>query len=647
MASGNRRFVTYTNIDPGDYVFRVRGSNNDGLWSNQQAAVRITITPPFWATWWFRLLLIAMVIALAYFWHRIRLYKIETKKKELERLVSLRTAELNTQKALVENQAAQLIEMDRIKSHFFANISHEFRTPLTLILGPLEDLINSQRHQRTAKVFMSMRKNARQLLDLINQLLDLSKLESGQMTLRPDTRDIIRFIGEIVQSFTPLAERQQVILEFRAQIDSLICSFDPDKMEKIIKNLLSNAFKFTPQNGFITVTVGESSGTVTIDVQDTGSGIPSESLPYIFDRFYQSVTNADHNKTGTGIGLALTKDLVELHEGVIRVESAPGQGSRFTIALPIRRGNLQQNESQPELTIARQQTWEGGRGLKDKAAATENENQQANPPAIVEGESGAFPGKKSGLILLIEDNPDVQQYIKEKLISTYRIITADDGEAGLAKARQQIPDLIISDLMLPKLDGHDLCKTLKSESLTSHIPVIILTAKASDTTKIESLETGADDYLTKPFDVRELKIRVKNLIDQRRNLRRKFTSQVIATAPGSIPMPSLDQAFLQKIGSIIEERSSNPDFNVEALSREAGLSRKQLHRKLRALTDQSPSQFIRTLRLKRAMELLQQQTASVSEIAYSVGFNHLSYFSKCFRRQFGHLPSEYEKIVEE
>jgi signal transduction histidine kinase/DNA-binding response OmpR family regulator len=590
-------------------------------------------------------------------------------------------------KAIIEEHEKKLIEIDHVKSRFFANISHEFRTPLTLILGPLEETLAKTPEGESKQQIRIMLRNALRLLRLINQLLDLSRLESGKQTFQAQRGNLVRFLKGIVFSFSSLAEHKHITLQFHADEEDIEAYFDKDKFEKIFYNLLSNALRYTPAQGAISVTVSKGSGldsaqkphhpsfavgesdrhterneaeqensveskyggrhhaqnadSVHIIIKDTGVGIAPERLPFIFDRFYRADDFHRADEEGSGIGLALTKELVELHGGEIQVTSELGKGTAFIIGLPLGRGHLKESEvvelstvaSDEELPPPAQTLTVRELSLLDEKASAELGVRQDKEPGISDEEDAT-------IVLIVEDNSDVRAYIREPLEEAYRVIEADNGSEGLEKARELIPDLVISDVMMPGMDGFELCHALKQDEKTSHIPVILLTAKSSEESKVAGLETGADDYLTKPFRSRELFVRVKNLIEQRRKLRERFSREVVLQ-PSEIAITSADEVFLQRAMKTVETFMEDPDFSVEKFGYEVGMSRAQLHRKLRALINQSPSDFIRSMRLQRASQMLKQRAGSVSEIAYAVGFNNLSYFATRFKEQFGQLPSEY------
>ncbi len=635
VQSGNRRFVNYTGISPGSYIFKVRGSNNDGLWNEQGISMAIIILPPPWKTWW---AYIIYGIALSAMLYALRQYDL--KRQRLKQNLELEKVEKD-----------KLGELDRMKSRFFANISHEFRTPLTLILGPLRNLKKETSSKSSQEDMNIIQRNALRLKQLINQLLSLSKLESGKMKLQAQELDIVQLVKGYNQSFESLAKQKGIKLKFESEKDEIMLWADQDKIEKILYNLLSNAFKFTGEGGSIKVRIAgykiqdsdhwslvtghELQNSVVISVSDTGSGIAEDRLPHIFDRFYQADDTYKADQEGTGIGLALTKELVELHHGEIKVKSEAGSGSCFGVYLPIGDKHLTDGEK-----LENKSTIKNTEYRIDNIEKLTTENRQLK----IENSIKSDPDKP--ILLIVEDNTDLRIYIRGQLEDEYNILEAKDGEQGFSRAIENIPDLVLSDVMMPKMDGFELCKKLKTDERTSHIPVILLTARASMESKIEGLETGADDFITKPFDPQELQVRIRNLIIQRQRLRETLVKDLgkpgfpsfISSVSG---IATTDQQFLQKATKVVEEHLSDTEFNVELFGREMALSRVQLHRKLRALIDHSASEFIRGIRLNKAAQMLLEKKGNVTQIAYEVGFNNLSYFAKCFQQMYGESPSAF------
>jgi signal transduction histidine kinase/DNA-binding NarL/FixJ family response regulator len=540
----------------------------------------------------------------------------------------------------------RLKELNLTKSRFFANISHEFRTPLTLLLGPLEKLMSNAKQENKEMIGM-MHRNATRLLFLDNQLLDLSKLEAGKLKLKVSGSEITQALKGMVTSFQSLAEKKKIDFKYLFPDQEIQAFFDQDKLEKIVYNLLSNALKFTPEKGQVIFELSLFSNkkkrelplkfrritgqVICIAVSDTGPGIAKEHLPFIFDRFYQVDSRLNRSFEGTGLGLSLSKELVDLHHGKISVESALQKGSTFKVYLPIDKKAFGANEIVPDKE-----------GSVDTSIYTNNlqPDSKLKRHDLYEGAIAELSDEDVFQILIIEDNPDMRTYIRDCFEGNYNILEAADGKSGFETATSKIPDIIISDLMMPKMDGIELCNKLKTDERTSHIPVILLTALSSVDDRIRGLETGADDYIAKPFNREELVTRVKNLTDQRRLLRERFGKEV-KIQPKDITVTSADEKFLNKLISYIENNLADPDMNVDSLTEEIHLSRSQLHRKLKALTGLSSTEFIRTIRLKRAAQLLEQHHGTIAETVYAVGFNSLSYFSKCFQKQFNITPKEY------
>jgi signal transduction histidine kinase/DNA-binding response OmpR family regulator len=585
--------------------------------------------PPWWQQPFYYLIGLvglAVVVALG---SQLRLRRLEAHAKELNTLVDERTRELRLEKEKTEEQARRLTELDEAKNRFFANISHEFRTPLTLVLGPLQDAIEgaygavSPHLNRQHRL---MRRNARRLLRLVNQLLDLSKLESGKMDLHPRPGELIGFLQELVRVFTPLAERRRVTLEFSSDVNTVLTNFDADAIEKVFANLISNALKFTPEGGRVVVEASlvdeGDSRQVRVEVRDNGTGIPEEHLERIFERFQQADTSIRRSHEGTGIGLTLAKELAELHGGTLTAESVIGEGSAFTVILPVEdfvgepEPDLREVES---VMLEEPMMHPTGDGL---------------PSEVIEAREDA------PVVLVVEDNADVREYLRSHLETRYRLIEAEDGEAGLEAAQKYKPDLILSDVMMPKMDGYEMCRSIKASEELSHIPIIMLTAKAAERDTLEGLGSGADDYIAKPFSVSELQARIANFISSHSALRDKFSREVIVK-PGDIEITPDEETFLSSLLEVVSDHLSDSTFSVDWLADEVGLSRRQVERKVHAVTGQSPADLIRSLRLERASQLLRANAGPVSEIAYSVGFKSPAHFASAFKKRYGDAPSEH------
>jgi signal transduction histidine kinase/ligand-binding sensor domain-containing protein/DNA-binding response OmpR family regulator len=619
IQAGSQRTATYTNLDPGEYVFHVKATNSDGIWNEKGVSIRVVLLPPWWQSWWAYILYAIFFVTILY---SLRQYEMKRVK-------------LRNELQLKDFEAKKLQEVDQLKSHFFANISHEFRTPLTLILGLLQKFENKTSEKKDLEDYGVMKRNAVKLLQLINQLLELSKIESGKAKLAASENEIVSFVKRIFVSFASYAEQKNIKLHFNGKDinektdDRINVFFDKDKMEKIVSNLISNAVKYTPNENEVDVNVITQGNQIEIKVVNTGVTISKADLAHLFERYYKVHRAESGLFEGTGIGLALVKELVEMHRGTITV-SSEYDVTDFTLKLPLGNEHLKVDEivkhTEEEKTVETFETMGGFEVSAEIPATTED--------SVIKSEKD--------IILIVEDHSDLRKYIRENLAENYQMIEAPNGKDGFEKAIEVIPDLIISDVMMPEMDGYTFCKKLKTDERTNHIPVILLTAKASTEDKLEGLELGADDYLIKPFNPEELKLRVRNLIKTREQLRQKFTSEMILK-PSEVVVPSTQMQFMQKLQSIIEINLEDENFGVDRLSEEMGMSRSQLHRKLKAVTNQSTTEFIRNFRLQRAAQLILQDTGSMGEIAYKVGFNSQAYFNKSFQEVFGCSPSEYKK----
>ncbi len=586
-------------------------------------------------------LFVLIAIVLSFLMIAFILYRSNRRKQRANTLLGKQKEEISRQKAKLESTLLELQDtqkkligsehklkrLDHLKSRFFANISHEFRTPLTLLIGPLEDLMNGGDVNAFTEIVPEMHRNSKRLLQLINQLLDLSRLDAGEYRINACKEGIIPFVKQLVHSFSPMARAKRIRLEtdvdpklsMRLSREEIAFYFDEDVVEKILTNLLSNAFKFTREEGWIRVTLGlpeKKAGFLALKVEDNGKGIPSDKLPYIFDRFYQ-VENGQ--SSGSGIGLALLKELVELHGGKIAVTSTEEGGAVFICLLPL---------NKKEVT---------NKGISDHKGEVTPAFVPDDPIEDLAEKNDA--GLENPMVLLVEDQRDVRKYIRGHLKEGYSIIEAGHGKQGLQLAIDHIPDLVISDVMMPEMNGFQLCAALKADDRTSHIPVILLTARAEDTDKLSGLRTGADAYLIKPFNSRELLIRVKNLIMLRIKMRLKFSHRLVVK-PAEVTVTSRDREFIQRLLKAVEAHIDDEKFSVAALGKEVNMSVSQINRKLKAIVNQSALQFIRSVRVQRALELLQQNSGTIAEVAFRTGFEDPGYFSKVFKRQFGFLPSE-------
>lgn len=612
-AKGRR--VTYTNLNPGTYTFQVKARNNDGVWSKEITSLEITILPPFWATGWAiaLYLIIGLLFAYGIMWFILR---IQQKKMEQEQ-----------EKAIVRKQH----EVDEMKLRFFTNVSHEFRTPLTLILTPLEKLMKTEENAETKQILRLIYRNADRLLKLVNQLLDFRKIDVQGDTLVLSTGDIVPFVRDVAYSFKELSEQKHIRFSFSSVFTSLPMRFDTDKVFKIVSNLLSNAFKFTPEGGMITVTLSllpdkEGRNKLLIEVSDSGIGIPADKQEAIFDRFYQVSSSDKGNPVmGTGIGLHLCREFVRMHQGSIAIKSQPGVGSTFTVTLPVIPQDHQDIISSPD---------EGEENEK-RVSLVETTPETADTGAVKTSES---------TLLVVDDNADFLEFMRLSLSSAYSVLTAADGEDAWKLIPEELPDMVISDVMMPITDGITLCRRIKGDIRTSHIPVILLTAKSAKDSQLVGLEAGADDYISKPFNMEMLLLKVRHLIEMKKKMQKAFMqSSTMGIALTEVQASSMDEELMRKAIGYIEERIANPELSVERLSREMGMSRVNFYKKCLSITGKTPVELIRTVRLKRAAQLLEKSQMRVNEVALECGFNDVKLFRKYFKDEFGRLPSDYHK----
>ncbi|MEM1094164.1 MAG: ATP-binding protein [Bacteroidota bacterium] len=627
---GALRTASYTNLPPDTYTFEVQ-AGLAGQWS-PSAQLHLTRPPLAWETRWFYGLIAGLaVLTLVGLW-RYRVRHLQARQAMLETLVTERTAQIRQQASQLAQQAEALQQANTLKSRFLANISHEFRTPLTLTFGPLRDLLSGRYRLDPAARPMLERaqQNGHRLHRLINQLLDLSRIDAGYMALNRMPHDLAAFLRLRVAAFESLATEQGITL--RADIpDVLPATFDAEKLETVLLNLLSNGFKFTPSGGTITVAAhGQPGGVARITVSDTGVGIAPEHVPHLFDRFYQADGSSTRTREGSGIGLALVQQLIQLHDGSVSADSVLGQGTTFTLTLPLHA------------------TSGDGAGLLPVDLPTPALVDQLRAP-LPEGTDAAVPiadvaDAERPVVLVVEDNADMRAYIRDHLDS-YTVLEAADGQRGLEAATAHIPDLVLSDVMMPRLDGYALLDALKRDTRTSHIPIVLLTARADAESRIAGLVGGADDYLAKPFDGDELRARLANLIANRNALRALWSTNNsgdgAAASPEHPAMPAAEAAFVQRVTDYFEAHLHNAQLSVEDAAHTMHMSPRQLRRKLHALTRTSPRQLLRRLRIARSTQLLARGDLSVNEIAEQVGFGSATSFRRAFRDQHGVTPSAY------
>lgn len=696
----HHRLVSYTNLGGGDYNFLVKAGVN-GQWTEPPLKIKITVVPPFWAQWWFRLLAGVVVMMGIMFYIRWRTFSLERQKKILEELVKRRTAKieehertllkkteqlrnayLQTQlrQEKIEEQKEELVsrnieilqqrnklvdlnkriqEINQQQLRFFTQISHEFKTPLTLIITPLTHIINQleARHPLRNRL-MLIQRNARRLLHLINQLMEIRKIKTGHTDFKPDRGDLPAFIESIARSFSELARQKKITFVMNNAVGPCKTTYDRDKMEIIVSNLLSNAFKNTPENGKITVSVritgprvmeeeiqilgkrmirqSEPEEFLEIRVQDTGIGIDAQYLKDIFRNFYRISGSQEGSSGGTGIGLFLTKELVKIHRGLLYVKSAPGMGTTFRVLIPKENEKLVYSEyirKQDTFLAERQEdAWVHHFIPKKETLPSNRQDQKAG--------AGAPDEKHKPLLLFLDDDEDMVGCMIDFFTPSYRMLTAGNATDGMALAEKFSPDIIISDIMMPGTDGIEFASRIKSNLLTSHIPVILLSARSEVEDFVEGLETGADDYISKPFHMEILEAKITSLLSNRRKLQKIFSGSLISD-PGDMATSATDREFIGKILNVVEGNLADPEFGVQRLASEMCVSRSLLHKKLTAIAGMSANDFITTLRLKKAARLLLQGRLNITGVAFEVGFNDPKYFSRCFRKYFGKSPTDY------
>ncbi|MBN8653031.1 MAG: response regulator [Cytophagales bacterium] len=611
--SGQKNFAIYSNLSSGNYTFRVRGSNNYGQWSEQEAVLTIKVKPPLFLSTVFLalygvLLITSIVIGMRIYSTRLKLQN-----------------ELNI--ARIEKQHGEALIQAR--QQFFTNISHELRTPVSLIMPPIQQLLKQGTLDSTSRSLISLaEKNSHRLLRVINQILDFRKLENDKLEIKISRTNLVAFTHEIQTLFTDKAHRKKINYHFQADLQELPVWMDSEKIETVLFNILSNAFKFTPQGGTIHVNLKQGSpsegfpdGSAIIEISDSGIGLNAHEKEKIFQPFYQT-DEARLMESGTGIGLALASEYIKLHYGQIQVESVKGKGTTFVVQLPLGKHHLPvdsiHEEQELELVATKVPTH-----LPQKAYRLD---LQSNKP----------------LVLLIDDSPDMIEFVQISLAHKYNFISAENGEEGLQKTSSFLPEVIISDVMMPVMDGITFCKKIKENSSTSHIGIILITARTLVTQQAEGIREGADVYITKPFDIDLLEAHIDHLLARKQELT-NYLKQILHTPPITTNKENEDEKFVKKVMNVIEANISDPGFGVEQLSEEIGMSASYLYRKLKSLTQLSTNDIIKKYRLKKAAILLRNKGGNVTEIMYEVGFANLSYFSKCFKAEYGLNPKDYQQ----
>jgi signal transduction histidine kinase/ligand-binding sensor domain-containing protein/DNA-binding response OmpR family regulator len=613
--AGTKTTAYYTNLSPGSYTFEVKAVNNDGLPNKEIKSLNITIRPPFWMTIYAYLFyLIAICSLLLYVRHR-GIEKLQRAFKQEE----------------AKREAARLHELDRLKIKFLTNLSHDFRTPIALIMAPIDKLLAQRFEAGTNAQLLVVKRNARRLLNMVNQLFDLRKIEEGEMSLNLVKADVIAFQREVSESFQDLSEKKRIAFVFKSSINSLNIKFDPDKLERILFNLLSNAFKFTLEGGKVMLitflkqsVTDEERSDLVIEVTDTGIGIDKSQQQHIFTRFYQNRILGNVFNQGSGIGLSIVKEFVELHGGTIELQSEPGKGSSFCIYLPVETDAAEHTTEQPYLADAAEAI-----AAEPELQAAQQANKDGN------GKAATLP-----IVLIVEDNDDFRFYLRDNLSTRYKVVEAVDGKEGWQKALAVHPEVIVSDIMMPHMDGIQLSQKLKADKRTSHIPIILLTASTREEEQINGLSSGANDYLTKPFSFEILVIKINNLLAFNRTLKSTYTKQ-LKVEPAQIQVESVKEKFLKAVVAYVEDNLHNTQLSVEDLSRHMGMSRGSLYNKLLEVTGLSPVEFIRSIKLEKAAMLLENSDMNIAQIAYAAGFATPNYFAKSFKAKYQMLPSEY------
>jgi len=609
--------ASYSNLNPGHYVLKVYAGNEDNVWSSEPIEMHIVVNPPFWFSWWAIALYVAVFILVVRWFIK---YRLKRKRDHLD------------QKARML-EADKLHEIDQLKLKFFTNISHEFKTPLSLIISPLELLMKNDTNPEQKGTLGIMYKNAQKLLTMVNDILDFRKLDQDKAKLNISSGNIVEFVKEISTSFLSIAAEKAIKLTFTVSDQYINLSFDKDKMYMVMSNLISNAFKYTNNGGHIDVSVYISEKVIDsqidkrlyIRVSDTGIGIKKEYLERIFDRFYRVDSDETQGVVGTGVGLHIVSEFVKLHGGSVDVSSEYGKGTVFTLQIPVIKEVFEGHKQDV--------IYSGADSEITLAYRSEGENE-----TIVSPKSGVYT------LLIIDDNADFRLFLSGLFGDEYSILSARDGQDGYDLAVEHIPDIILCDVMMPNVDGYEFCRIIKQDIRTSHIPVVLLTAKCSNENQFQGMEAGADAYISKPFNIDILRVTLANIAKRQKQLQEKFKSRIdISTTKPEIV--SMDQKFIQKAVSIVESNIARTDFLVEDLCQQMAMSRVNFYKKMLALTDKTPSEFIRFIRLQRAIEMLEKSQMYVNEIAFLVGFNEPKYFRKYFKEEFGVTPNEYKKSV--
>ncbi|SDG20151.1 hybrid sensor histidine kinase/response regulator transcription factor [Chitinophaga filiformis] len=619
---GTSRTAVFSNLPPGEYVFRVKASSDDGSWTTEQAVIHVYVRPPLWLTMY---AYIFYLIAAGFTLWALRQRAI----RKLRNKFALEQERLQIRQAmeLERKEAERQREFEQVKIKYLTNLSHEFRTPVSLIVGPIEKLLLEEECQPKLKQLILIKRNARRLLNMVNQLLDFRKLEEQELKLNLTAGDIVSFIGEVVELFKDISDRKHISFSFTSAPGSFHTCFDRDKIERILFNLLSNAFKFTPKGGQISLNIDHDPACgLRIMVTDTGVGMTPDIRERIFTRFFQGEVHPGILNQGSGIGLSIALEFVKLHNGTIDVESIPGKGSTFTVKLPL------EPVQEPVAGVDQMVVSSDGHLDSGEFPAETAPTQQLSVPAA-----------EKLTVLLIEDNEDFRYYLKDNLKPFYKIVEASDGKEGWQKVLSAHPQVIVSDISMPYMDGIQLCQKIKSDKRTSHIPIILLTALTGDASQLRGLKTGASDYLTKPFNFDILNVKISNLLLLNKNLKDTYTRQLKVVIPAT-EVESEDEKFLMRVTQYIEDNINSDNLTVEDLSKHLFMSRASLYNKIVQLTGETPVEFIRSIKLNKAASLLENSDMKIAQIGYAVGFSTPNYFARAFKAKFNLLPSEYQLL---
>lgn len=616
---GSSNTAVYTNLDPGEYTFRVRASSDSGEWNAKETAIKIYVKPPFWLTYYAYALYVLIILGTLWGIRYLGIQKLKAKFLiEQERAKAQQLIEEE------RREADRQHEFDQLKINFLTNISHEFRTPISLIMGPVDQLLQEEASTNKASQLKMVKRNARRLLNLVNQLLDFRNIKKTEQKLNATAGDFISFAKDVAESFKDLADRKRINFNFTSSLMVYPTSFDHEKLERILFNLLSNAFKFTMPEGdvFFCIDEVEDKNGVKITLKDTGIGMDESVAEHIFERFFQDDTKVEILNQGSGIGLAITKEFVRLHGGSIEVESVSGKGSVFTVYLPLER--------------------EEEDGLVQVADA--NTNSELRPEDVkaeqIKSEDDFEKNLNQPVILLVEDNQDFRVYLKDNLKKDYKIVEASDGKDGWQKVLSSHPDLVVSDISMPFVSGTELCEKIKSDKRTNHIPVLLLTALTAEEDQLMGLNKGANDYMSKPFNLEILNAKIRNLLTLNESLKSTYSKRIKVDTP-EMEIELESEKLLNKVIQYVEANLTNSQLSVEELSRHLGMSRGSLYTKILEFTGESPVNYIRSIKLDKAIILLEKSELNISQISYAVGFAAPNYFARAFKAKFNMLPSEY------